>query len=184
MASDVLKYALIAGAGYLAYEFLVKPSTAAPAPASGSAPFSLSDLIAALRAPAPATTTPPAGAATTSLADQLTAAAAGNAYLIGGKMTADQWSYIYNHLSGKASIDSVFDALFFPNGRPTDQATYPTYTAAEFAAALKTKGISGLGGVRTLARPLAVRGPDGRMYIMIRSNHPLSQPFVPVGVAR
>lgn len=87
----------------------------------------------------PSTWTPAAAIAA------LDKATIGNVFKIGGKMTADQWKFFYLQLAGAPSIDSAFDAVFFPNGRPADQSLYTMMTATDFINALTTGGVH-LGG--------------------------------------
>lgn len=61
-----------------------------------------------------------------------------------GTLNADQWSYYYATLPGRSAIDATtFQSLFFPNGRPSDPSQNPQMTAAAFASALAGRGLSG-----------------------------------------
>lgn len=61
-----------------------------------------------------------------------------------GTLNADQWSYYYATLPGRTAIDpTTFQALFFPNGRPSDPSQNPQMTAAGFASAIAARGLSG-----------------------------------------
>jgi hypothetical protein len=132
MASDVIKYALMAGAGYLAWKTYTDSQAVA----------------AVLPAPAPGTTTTPPATTTPAvitLEQRLLNAAGVPATFTQGP---DQWAYHYAGLTDalgipKGSLDpSVLD-VWFPTGRPDDQSKYPQLTAAQFAAGLKSKGLSG-----------------------------------------
>lgn len=140
---DILKYGLLAGGAYLvyqAYQSTVAPAAAGTTPAAGT----------------PAGTTPAAGTPTyvyvpPTPAQALAASAVGNAYLVNGQMTADQWSYLWTNALAKPPLDvGLFSTLFFPNGRPSDPAKSPMMTAATFVDAIAAKGISGAYGVAGL----------------------------------
>jgi len=74
-------------------------------------------------------------------------------------LNADQWNYYYGHVpqflpsvnGASVNAGSLFDLdqVFFPNGRPANNANYTQYTAAQFIAALQNAGTSwsGLSGV-------------------------------------
>lgn len=185
-AGDLVKWGLILGGGVWGYQKLFGASAASPAPAGGAAPaggFSLNDLVAALRgtpAAQPAAggaappTAPPAGAGPAppppapvpppavgpALAAQLVTATAGDPALIGGKMNADQWTWFYVNKLGRSEIaGDLWHEIFFPNGRPANAADAPMYTAQEFAAALATKGLGGLGAVRAFPVPRVFAPP-------------------------
>lgn len=128
---DILKYGLLAGAAYLIYQQFFATPAAAPGATGGTPP-------PAPPAAPPYTYVPP------TLAVQLANSnSSGNANL-----NADQWAYYWNNTLSKAAIDpTVFTSLFFPNGRPSNPSQSPTMTAAQFVAALGSKGVSGLGAV-------------------------------------
>jgi hypothetical protein len=117
--------------------------------------------------PAPPVTTPPAPS-TSGLTTQgslaalaLAAQAASEGLPNAGTATlnADQWNYYYGHVpsfvpsvNGAAvNTSSLFDLdhVFFPNGRPANNASYTQYTAGQFIAALQNAGASwpGLQGI-------------------------------------
>ena len=134
MASDVLKWVLIGGAAYLIYtEFFSTPAAAAP-PAGGTGSGS-----GGSGTPPPPSTpnyvyTPP------TTVQQLQNAAGAQVT----QLDADQWGYYWQQI-GKPAIDgAVFGQIFFPNGRPADATQNPEMTAAQFMAAIATKGLSGL----------------------------------------
>lgn len=95
-------------------------------------------------------------------------------------LNADQWNYYYGHVpkfqpsvNGAAvNPGSLFDldSIFFPNGRPANNAAYTQYTAAQFIAALQNAGVSwtGLSGfgqvgyARRIPVPTMVRPAYGR----------------------
>jgi hypothetical protein len=149
---DILKYGLLAGAGYLIYQnFFATPAaaTTAPAPAAGGgtppAP------------PAPPAPPPPVPPGYTYVPPTLAAALAGANSSGSASLNADQWAYYWNNGLKKPAIDpGVFTALFFPSGRPADPSQAPQMTAAQFVAALGSKGVSGLGAV-VIRPPLVVR---------------------------
>ena len=101
----------------------------------------------------PSSTPPPAGSGVSysqpSLAQQLASAAQGNAFLVGGKMNADQWEYILTNppLSRSPVDPGKFNSAFFPSGRPADPASNPTMTPDQFVAALGLSGMFGLGAL-------------------------------------
>ena len=147
MATNFLKWGLVIGGGYLAYKSGLLNSLLAsfggassPAPAAG--------------APAPtgggggtptgsgATAAPPYAYTAPDLTHQLQSAAGATIT----KYNADQWRFLYERLPGRSPLaEPIFMALFFPQGRPANPDDAPTFTAAEFAAAITSKGLSGLG---------------------------------------
>jgi hypothetical protein len=144
MANDLIKYALLAGGAYLIYQEFFST----PAAATTTTP------------PADGTTTPPPASTTTpppyqynppTLVQQLQNAAGAGVTVL----NADQWQYYWMNTLKKPQVDQTsFDALFFPQGRPSDPAQNPTMTANQFVAALATKGISGYGLGAGTAQPL------------------------------
>jgi hypothetical protein len=69
-------------------------------------------------------------------------------------MNADQWTWFYVNKLGRQEIPSaLWHEIFFPAGRPADPLKFPLYTAAEFATALQTKGLGGLGATRVFPVP-------------------------------
>lgn len=139
MASDVIKWVLLAGGAYLVYtEFFATPAAAAAAPAAGSS--------GSTPPPAPPsyTYTPP------STVQQLQNAAGSGVTVL----DADEWAYYWQQI-GKAAIDpTVFGAIFFPQGRPANPAQNPTMNASQFLAAIATKGLSGRGAGLGAAVPV------------------------------
>lgn len=163
MANSLLKWGLVIGGGYLAYKAGIfnsilagiLPASTAPAttppvttPTGTSTSTSTTSSSptggggstgSAPPAPPPAYTYVPPGTA------QLLQQSAGPGVTT---LNADQWNYYYQRLPGKSSVpDDVFTALFFPNGRPADPSQNPQMSAADFVAAITTKGLSGLGRI-------------------------------------
>lgn len=136
--SDLIKYGVLAAVGYYVYKNYYQ----APAVTTTTAP-----------APTVAYTAP----TSTSLLNK--AAQSQPDYIRnGGQMTADQWSYIWVNSLSKSAVDGgTFDALFFPNGRPTNATDTPKMTAAQFVAALGTAGLSGFRAVTGLPHPMVFR---------------------------
>lgn len=124
MASDVIKYGLLAAAGLWAWNNFSQSSSTPPPPAT-----------------TPPATTPPV----ITLEQRLLTAAGVPATT---KQGPDQWAYYYAGLTDANGVPKgglPGDALnvWFPQGRPEDQSQYPQITAAQFAAGLATKGFSG-----------------------------------------
>jgi hypothetical protein len=156
---DIIKYGLLAVGGYLLYNWWVsQPATTATAPVT-TIPLPPSVPVTPAggggAAPPPPVVNPPppsggsggapppaGGVGAASLAQALNAAAGNSA---SSTLNADQWSYYYTN-TGHTPIDSsVFSQLFFPNGRPSDPSQNPQMTAAQFVAAIATKGLNGFG---------------------------------------
>jgi len=185
---SVLKWGLIAGGAYLLYRNftgtgggfslsdLVSAASVAPAalPAQPAAPAASG--VRATAPAAPQTQNPPAQQfvyqshnqtpAAASLAAELTAAAAGDAFLVNGAFNADHWAFYYN-LIRTALTPTQFGAAF-PGMTDTDRG--PDITAGEFVARLQAAGLAGLDvkGLGALddsmyvcvpVRSLAKRGP-------------------------
>lgn len=129
---DALKYILLAGAGWLAYKTYLDSSAA----------------------PAVTTTGGTTGGGSTTTANPTTlqllkAAAAGNSFLVDGKMNRHQWAYYFATLPGRSALEaSVLDAFFINGVPPADDASEPKLTAEQFLAGLATKGISGYRHIR------------------------------------
>jgi hypothetical protein len=141
---DLIKYGLLAVGGYLLYQKFVAAAPAVVTPTGPAFPTPPQ----APPAPAPGVYVPP------SLAVQLDTAAAANSFYLsqGHKMNAWQWAFIWKNSLGKPDIPDL-PAIFFPSGMPADQAQFPLMSAADFVAALATKGISGLGAFGLPAIP-------------------------------
>jgi hypothetical protein len=147
MASDVIKWVLLAGGAYLIYsEFFATPAaSAAPAAGSGSSGSGSGSGSGSSSGAPSYVYTPP------STVQQLQNAAGAGVTVL----DADQWAYYWTNTLGKTAIDpTAFGAIFFPNGRPSDPAQNPTMNASQFLAAIATKGISGLRGGLGAATPL------------------------------
>jgi hypothetical protein len=141
--SNILTYALLGGAAYLAYNYFTsQPATTTTTTTGGSTP----------PPPPPVAYVPPIMSA------QLQALA-GSATML----NADQWNYYYTSPAPQGLAQPTitnFDTIFFPNGRPADPTNNPTMTAAAFVAALGIKGLSGLGYRRYIPVPRLVTMRD------------------------
>lgn len=157
--NSIVKYAILAGGAYLLWQsgILSKLTGTAPAAPPATPPATPPTTPpttgggGSTSAP-PAVTTPPPGTQYTppTTKAQLLAAVKGNSFYIqqGSKFNADQWKYYYDGLPGNAGkLDPYFDQLFFPSGRPTDPAAYPTFTVDDFLTAIGTQGLSGLAAI-------------------------------------
>jgi len=127
--SNIITYALLGGAAYLAYNWWQSQPGALSVVAAGSG----------VPPPAPLPVVPPVAYVppTTTQALQ-TAAGAGVATL-----NADQWQYYWNQLGKSPIPGDTFTKLFFPTGRPPDASQNPTMTAAQFVSSLTGAGLSG-----------------------------------------
>ncbi len=141
-SSDLIKYGLLAAAGWFAWSKLSESSALPPPPAT-----------------TPPATTPPATTTTppvVTLEQRLLTAAGVPASTVQGP---DQWAYFWAGLKdangvAKGALPSTALDVWFPAGRPEDQSQYPQITAAQFVSGLATKGISGLSGYRLIRLPL------------------------------
>lgn len=143
MASDsmgtILKVGLLGGAAYVAWNLYRNYQAPAPAPAAGGS-------SGGAPPPPPA---PPAYQFTPPTITTLlqNAIAKDTTYAAQGqKFNADQWIYYYNLVRPNNQIPaSVSDALFWPNGRPSDPTQEPLFDLPTFVTAVAAKGFSGLG---------------------------------------
>jgi hypothetical protein len=169
----LVKYALLAGAGYWVYTHFFSGDSAAglsvtdlanaigggaaPAPASTTPPANTTN------PPATSSTTPPAGTTTAqSVADKLVAdlkaAVVSDSFFSSqsGKGNANQWNYYRNTLRPPALSPAQFGAAFPDAG----DANPPLMTAEEFVAKLTSANV-GLGAVIIpLPMRLNIRGVD------------------------
>ncbi len=125
---ELIKYGLLAGAAWLGWQKYQELQAVAPPPAAGTPPAG----------------TPPPPVVIT-LEQRLLAAAGASATT---KQGPDQWAYYYAGLTDangvpKGSLVGTALDVWFPSGRPENQAEYPQITAAQFVAGLASKGISG-----------------------------------------
>ena len=149
--SNGLTWVLLAGAAYVAYEYLFAAPATVPAGASSTtAP------------PSTTTTTPPVSYVPPSLTQQLQTLAGPGVT----SLDADQWNYYYTTAApqglGQPAV-SNFMTIFFPNGRPSDPSQNPQMTAAQFVAAIGNPGLSGLNG-RGWARAIPVPAMAARGF--------------------
>lgn len=165
MATDsggIIKLVLLAGGAYLIYsEFFATPAAATTTTTGGTTP---------------PVTTPPYQYNPPSVVQQLQNYAGQGIT----NLDADQWSYYWQTDLKKTPIDpTVFGALFFPSGRPSDPSQNPTMTADQFIAALATKGISGYRGMAGLGAgtarpvwlPVILQPTNGRVARPMVSNY-------------
>jgi hypothetical protein len=163
---SVLKWGLLIGGGYFAYRAIT--SAASTSGSGATAPsLSLADLVAAIKgaqsSPAPAGTTPaaavkPTEPAPAQMITALKAAAAGNSFLVAGKMNQDQWNYYRNQLWPPDLSGAQLSAAF-PNGPEQ-------LTAEDFVGRLQSVGLAGLGlGRVTVPVPVLVRTPAGPVVV-------------------
>jgi hypothetical protein len=124
--SSGLTWVLLAGAAYIAYEYLFATPAVAAAPAAPATPTTPAAPVVAY---VPPTQT-----------QQLQTAASGTAST---QLDADQWSYYWQQLGLPAVDGGKWNTLFFPNGRPANGAAAPTMTAAAYVAALQGAGLAG-----------------------------------------
>lgn len=126
-SSNILTYALVGGAAYLAYTYFTAPTVAA-APAGGTTPPTTPPVTGPVVAYVPPTQV-----------QQLQNAAGANVTVL----NADQWGYYWQNL-GLPTIDATqWNNVFFPNGRPAGGAAAPTMTAAAYVSALQGAGLAG-----------------------------------------
>lgn len=155
-AGSVLKWGLLAGAAWFLYENF-KGSAAPVAASSPAGSVSLTDLASSSGAAAtPAATAPAVNPS--ALIAQLQAAAAPDANLVNGQMSAWQWNYYLNILRPPGVPGPQFAAAF------PDAAQL--ITAAQFVGALggQAGGLSGLGSV-TIPVPVMVQS-GGRPVVV------------------
>lgn len=148
----ILEYILLGGAAYLGYLWLTSPSPAAvaAAPAGGAAP------------PTPAAPAAPSVAYVPPTPTQALQTAAGANVT---SLDADQWQYYWNQLGNPPITGTDFNNLFFPQGRPSDPSLNPMMTAAQFVAALGTKGLAGYKGLGMVNIPIMIApAPGGRGF--------------------
>ena len=140
---EVIKWVLILGGGYLAYEYFIAPmlATTPATPATPAAPVTPASHATPAAPATPATHAAPAtpapsghdsSGALSALAMKVYAAAGSPATL-----TADQWNYFWSQVSGVHQT-----ANLFPTGNRTAQMNFGQYLAARAAQNL---GVSGLG---------------------------------------
>jgi hypothetical protein len=137
---SIVKWGLIAGVAYYLYETFMVPAVAQPVAstvplATGS--ITLPNLQSALTINPNPPLSPDTGL--TDWAAELNSAAAPDANLVNGKMSAWQWNYYLNILRPAGVPAAQFGAAF-PNAANL-------ITAADFVAALKAQpgGLAGLG---------------------------------------
>src|ERR1700686_1816617 len=146
---DLMKVALVGGEAWLAYEFFLNP-TAAPGASTG-APATPS-IPSASTAPSAAASTPPPPVSAGTRAALIAAAAAANL----SSVTADQWAYFYQQITGKPAIFGqpvyapIMSALGITKSCPAVGSTAATcpwsvVSVDQFLAALQGAGLSGLG---------------------------------------
>lgn len=154
-SSNILTYALVGGAAYLAYTYFTAPTVGA-APAGGTTP--------------PSTTPPVTGPVVSYVpptqVQQLQTAAGGSATTV---LNADQWSYYWQQLGLPAVDGGKWNTVFFPNGRPPAGAAAPTMTAAAYVSALQGAGLAGykrgMGQVARIPVPKFYRqGGEGKGF--------------------
>lgn len=154
-SSNILTYALVGGAAYLAYTYFTAPTVAAapvPAPAGGSTP-------------PPAQSGPVVAYVPPTQVQQLQNAAGANVTVL----NADQWGYYWSNL-GLPTIDPTqWNNVFFPNGRPAGGAAAPTMTAGAYVSALQGAGLAGykrgMGSVARIPVPKFYRyGGEGKGF--------------------
>ena len=146
---EVIKWVLILGGGYLAYEYFIAPmlATTLATPTTGVTPAATTvtgtpvsstntTAITPVTVTPPTVTPPPSGhdssGSLSALATKVYVAAGSPATL-----TADQWNYYWSQVSG---VHQTAD--LFPTGNRTAQMNFGQYLAARAAQNL---GVSGLG---------------------------------------
>lgn len=169
MASDAIKWVLLAGGAYLVYRAYSATVTVSPAPGSTSGGSGSSGGSSGSSGSGSGSGS---GYSAPSLADQLDAAAQPNAFYQqqGKRMNAWQWEYVWENSLKKTAIDGAqLSAVFFPNGAPAAaQATSAPWlmSAAQFVSGLQAKGLAGLDdgrGTRLVTIPVIFHpGPGGR----------------------
>jgi len=183
MSSNLIKYGLLAGAGYFLYsKFVAAPAGAIPGatatPATcptdtktcpdGSTLHRTGATCDFAACPDPAYKYVPP----TTEAALIKAAGASTA-------TADVWNFYYGRLPGKTALVEGFDAVFFPNGRPPDVNDTPKMSAAAFLAGLATKGLSGLGR----AFPSTITVPAAAAILRARAKQGVKLNYLPAGTS-
>jgi hypothetical protein len=149
--SSGLTWVLLAGAAYIAYEYLFSTPAVASTPAS-----------------IPPATTPatPVGPAVSYVPPSLTTQLQTLAGPGVTTLDADQWNYYYTTAPPQGlgqTGPANFTIIFFPNGRPSDPSQNPQMTAAQFVAAIGNPGLSGLNG-RGWARAIPVPAMQARGF--------------------
>jgi hypothetical protein len=167
---DILKIALIGGAGYWLYTTYLQPAAAATTTGGGTVTPPASGGSAAAPAATPPAATPAASSSPTAgtaaqLVTDLNAAAYGNsAFSIGtGRLsgTADQWNYYRNQLRPPALTADQFGAAF-PGMTATDRG--PMMYADDFVAKLQGANV-GLGAV-FIPVPIRIPMANGRPMLV------------------
>lgn len=161
---NVIELALLAGAAYLAYEWLFATPAASTTPSSSSTGTTTSTTSSSSVAYVPPT-----------LTQQLQTLAGAGVTLL----NADQWNYYYTSAPplglGQSTLAN-FNTIFFPQGRPPAGTAEPTITAAQFVAAIGNPGLSGYRASRgysaaikmpvVLTPKIAGRGFAGGQYTL------------------
>jgi hypothetical protein len=155
---SIVKWGLIAGVAYYLYETFIVPAAtttvATAAPATGS--ITLPALQTAL---APTAVDPNTGL--TDWATELNTAAAGDANLVGGQMSAYQWNYYLNILRPAGVPATQFAAAFPSPSNPI--------TASAFVSALQSTpgGLSGLGASAVkIPVPVSITLKNGKRAVV------------------
>lgn len=165
---SVLKWGLIAGGAYYLYQALYGSGTvaAAAAPSTPAGTVTMPDLAAAAAGVPPAPPAPPvvapapaASGAASQLAAELNAAAAGDANLVNGQMSAWQWRYYFNNVLQRTPVSDALFTAAFPD--PAALLTADRYAAA----LLGNGGLSGLGRV-TIPVPVVFDSDTGRRVMV------------------
>lgn len=166
MASSMGKIAVVGAlgvGGYLLYRSMSSTTAAAAAGTSTtSTPFSLADLVNALKSSG-AAAAPPATAAAPNpsgpTAKALVSAAGGVTSL-----NSDQWNYYWAKISGTTQT-----AELFPAGNRDALMTVGDYLAARQAAGLAVTlpGLSGMGAVAIHKPVVVIRGAEGRPVMVL-----------------
>lgn len=166
---SVVKWVLILGGGYLAYEYFIAPMLAAPAatPATPTTPVTTTTATVPVSSTnptpiAPVTVTPPSTTSPAHSSSGALSALATKVLIAAGTpttLTADQWNYYWSQVSGVHQT-----ANLFPSGNRDAPLTFTQYLAARSAQNL---GVSGLGQLMRFGR----RPPVGRNYV--RSGTPM-----------
>lgn len=154
---DILTLAIVAGGGYLLWNWWTSQPASTPAAETPAAP-----------------TNPAAGAAYVppTLTQQMQTAANGNSFYVsqGNMLNANQWSALWTQIGQPAIDPTTFDSIFFPQGQPPSGTAAPLMTLATFMAALHQGGIwnglSGLGQApRLIPVPIVLAGRKTSMSI-------------------
>lgn len=142
---EVIKWGLIFGGGYLAYEYFIAPMLATsatpvtPATAATNVTPATPVNIPATPATPPVTGGHDSSGALSTLATKVYAAAGSPATL-----TADQWNYFWSQVSGVPQTTDLF-----PAGNRTAPMNFGQYLAARTG---KNLGVSGLGQLLRVGR--------------------------------